>query len=125
MSDAHKQPEAQGHNQSPIADEAEKDWSQYFDYVVQWARDRNIIQGTHSHGQMLKLMEEMGEVAHALARSNHDELKDGIGDVMVVLTILAAQNGLSIKECLISAYNEIKDRKGKMVNGIFVKEQDW
>lgn len=74
--------------------------------------------------QMLKLVEEIGEIAAALTRGNIDEVKDGIGDAHVVLTILSMQLGTSIEECAGIAYDEIKDRKGEMVNGVFVKESD-
>nr|WP_144399762.1 MazG-like family protein [Bacillus sp. OxB-1] len=76
------------------------------------------------NNQMLKLMEEIGEIAAALARGNIDEAKDGIGDAHVVLTILSMQLGTSIEECAGIAYEEIKDRTGKMVNGVFVKAED-
>lgn len=93
------------------------------DRIEQWAHDRNLIKGATSQAQMLKLTEEVGEIAAAVARSNRDALKDGIGDAVVVLTILAAQNGLSLGECVAAAYNEIKDRKGRMVDGVFVREE--
>jgi len=91
--------------------------------VLKWANDRNMIVGGSSQAQTVKLFEEGGEVAHAVARGNMDELKDGIGDMAVVLIILAAQNGMDFEECLAGAYDEIKDRKGRMVDGIFVKEE--
>lgn len=70
------------------------------------------------------MSEEVGEVAAGLARGNIDEVKDGIGDVVVVLTILSMQLGTSIEECTTIAYNEIKDRRGKLIDGVFVKESD-
>ena len=88
--------------------------------IIAWAQDRNLIDGATSHAQMLKLIEEVGELAAAIARGN----QDGIGDAVVVLAILAAQNGLRIEDCIDSAYNEIKDRKGQMVGGIFIKEAE-
>ena len=71
---------------------------------------------------MAQLTEEVGEVASALAKDDKDELIDGIGDVVVTLIILAEQNGLTLKECLESAYAEIANRKGKTINGIFIKD---
>lgn len=88
-----------------------------------WAEQRNLIKGATSQAQMLKLTEEVGEIAAAVARGNRDALKDGIGDAVVVLTILAAQNDLTLEECVAAAYNEIKDRKGRMVDGVFVREE--
>lgn len=92
------------------------------DRIRQWAHDRNLIEGATSQAQMVKLTEEVGEVAAAVARGNREALKDAIGDVTVVLVILAAQNGLSFEECVLAAYNEIKDRKGRMVDGVFIRE---
>jgi NTP pyrophosphatase (non-canonical NTP hydrolase) len=91
--------------------------------VEEWSKDRGLHEAESSK-QMLKTLEELGEVASALARGQAEELKDGIGDVIVTLIILAQQQGLSVEECLEYAYNEIKNRKGKMVNGVFVKEED-
>ena len=91
--------------------------------VEKWSIDRDLHEAESSK-QMLKILEELGEVASALAKNKPEELKDGIGDVIVTLIILAQQQGLSVEECLEYAYNEIKNRKGKMVNGVFVKEED-
>lgn len=91
--------------------------------VRRWAINKDLHQAESSK-QMLKVMEETGEVAAALARGQQDELRDGIGDVMVTLIILAEQNGMTIHECLNQAYSEISDRKGQMVNGVFVKDGD-
>lgn len=88
-----------------------------------WAIVRGL-DDADPHKQMLKLMEEVGEIAAALARGDMDAVKDGIGDANVVLTILAMQIDSSSEECTMIAWNEIKDRKGKMVNGVFVKESD-
>lgn len=90
--------------------------------IVQWANDRNLIAGGTPQAQMLKMTEEVGELAHGIARDDRPLIKDAIGDCVVVLTILAAQHGLSLGECAESAYDEIKDRKGRMVDGVFVKD---
>jgi NTP pyrophosphatase (non-canonical NTP hydrolase) len=95
-----------------------------FDLIRQWAADRNLIEGATPQAQFVKLMEETGELASGIAKSRIDEIKDGIGDSVVVLTILAAQYGVTIEECVALAYDEIKDRKGRMINGCFVKEAD-
>ena len=91
--------------------------------VEEWAREKNL-DIAEPEKQMLKVVEEVGEVAAALARNNKNDLRDGIGDVVVTLVILAIQNDMDLYECLNQAYNEIKDRKGKNVNGVFVKESD-
>jgi len=93
-----------------------------FDNIRQWAHDRNLIDGSTSDKQMLKLGEEYGELCAALARGDTVEITDAIGDMVVVLTILAHQCGFFIEHCIDDAYNEIKDRKGRMVDGVFVKD---
>ena len=91
--------------------------------IEQWAIDRGLHTADPSK-QMLKLMEEVGELAEGLAKDNPDAVQDAIGDAYVVLTILSMQLGMDIRQCVKMAYNEIKDRKGRMVNGVFVKESD-
>ncbi|EGO8121019.1 MazG-like family protein [Enterococcus faecalis] len=91
--------------------------------IEKWAREKNL-DIAEPEKQMLKVVEEVGEVSAALARNNKNDLRDGIGDVVVTLVILAMQNDMDLYECLNQAYNEIKDRKGKNVNGVFVKESD-
>lgn len=92
--------------------------------VEQWSIDKNLHKG-NSFTQYAKSSEEMGEVAAALCRNDIDELRDGIGDVIVTLVILAQQNGMTLYECLEQAYNEIKDRKGVMSkDGSFIKQSD-
>src|SRR6056300_1702526 len=92
------------------------------DNVIKWADDKSLIDKEKSTKQMLKVIEEVGETASALAKGNKEELIDGIGDVFVTLIILAAQNGLNPEDCLNSAWNEIKNRTGKTVNGVFIKD---
>lgn len=91
--------------------------------VEQWSINKDLHKADSSK-QFLKVTEEVGEVAAALARGQHTELQDGIGDVVVTLIILAQQNGLTLEDCLEHAYNEIADRKGKMINGVFVKQEN-
>lgn len=88
-----------------------------------WARTRGIDKADPSR-QFLKVAEEFGEIAAALARGKDEELKDAIGDTFVTLVILAAQCGTSIEDCAYLAYEEIKGRKGKMVDGVFIKEEE-
>lgn len=92
--------------------------------IKQWAEDRNLIEGSTPQAQFVKLVEEVGELASGIAKKNHMKVVDSIGDTIVVLTILAAQYGVSIPMCVAAAYEEIKDRKGRMVDGVFVKEAD-
>jgi NTP pyrophosphatase (non-canonical NTP hydrolase) len=90
--------------------------------VEQWAADKGINKPENATKQMLKVMEEVGETAGALAKNNTEELKDGIGDSFVTLIILAQQCGFSAEECLQAAYDVIKNRTGKTVNGVFIKD---
>lgn len=92
--------------------------------ILMWAEERNIIRGSEPNAQFLKLTEELGELAHGLCRGDDDEIKDAIGDMMVVLSIMCGQMNTSLAECMSLAYDEIKNRKGKMVDGVFVKEED-
>lgn len=94
-----------------------------FDKIRQWTLDRNLQEGDPK-GQILKLLEESGELASGLAKNNEAEVKDAIGDIVVVLTVLSLQLDINIEECLELAFEEIKDRKGKLINGVFVKESD-
>ncbi|MDO5061875.1 MAG: MazG-like family protein [Peptostreptococcaceae bacterium] len=91
--------------------------------IKQWATDR-MLHTADPTKQMLKLMEEVGELAQGMAKQDRGLVYDAIGDVYVVLTILAMQLGLEIEDCVYTAYKEIKDRRGKMVDGVFVKEED-
>jgi NTP pyrophosphatase (non-canonical NTP hydrolase) len=94
------------------------------EFVRGWAEQKGLLKKENSAKQMLKVTEEIGEVAAAVARDNIEGLKDGIGDGFVTLIILAHQNGLSPEECLEAAWDEIKGRTGKMVDGVFVKSED-
>jgi NTP pyrophosphatase (non-canonical NTP hydrolase) len=96
----------------------------YANQIRQWAHDRNLIEGSDTKSQFVKLMEEAGELAAAIARRDQDEFQDALGDMFVVMTILAAQQGLDIEQCIAGAWHEIKDRKGRMVDGVFVKDGD-
>src|SRR5699024_1238484 len=93
------------------------------DLIREWAVDRNLHTADH-RGQALKLGEEFGELFEGLAKDNEDLTKDAIGDMYVVMTILSQQLGFTVEECIDIAYDEIKDRKGRMVDGVFVKESD-
>ena len=91
--------------------------------IEKWAIERNLNTADPAK-QTIKLGEEFGELCQGIAKNNIDQVKDSIGDMYVVLTILSMQLGLNIEDCISRAYAEIKDRKGKMVNGVFVKEED-
>jgi NTP pyrophosphatase (non-canonical NTP hydrolase) len=91
--------------------------------IEQWAIDRNL-HTAEPLKQMLKLGEEYGELCAAMARDNKDDFADAIGDMFVVMTILCQQSKIRLDNCVELAYTSIKDRKGRMINGVFVKEAD-
>ena len=95
------------------------DWKER---IKQWAADRNLIEGSTPWKQYDKLNEECEELARALRSIDMREIKDAIGDIQVVLCVMCHQLGIDIDECREIAYEQIKDRKGKMVDGVFVKE---
>ena len=92
-----------------------------YDLIRAWAADKGIYKSGDSKTQYLKLMEEAGELAEALLKNDETEVIDAIGDMVVVLTNLAKLRGHNIEDCVASAYDVIKSRQGKMVNGTFVK----
>jgi len=94
----------------------------HFDLIRMWANDRGLYDGGDPKTQALKLVEEVGETCRAILKEDAKEMVDGIGDCVVVLTNLAELIGTPIEECIDIAYNEIKDRKGKMNNGTFKKD---
>lgn len=91
--------------------------------IEEWSRNKELDKAESSK-QMLKTVEETGEIAAALARNNENKLRDSIGDVVVTLIILAQQNDMDLYECLNTAYDEIKGRTGKTIDGVFVKSED-
>ena len=93
-----------------------------FDEIRTWAFNRGIYKSGDTKTQLIKLYEEVGELSQAVLKSDHDEFIDAIGDAVVVLTNLAELGGVRIEDCIESAYNEIANRSGSMVNGTFVKE---
>jgi len=91
------------------------------DKAKQWHHDRNLIDGSTDAAQHTKLVEEVKELETNILLSQ--PVADDIGDILVVLINIATRNNLSLSECLQVAYEDIKDRKGKMVDGVFVKER--
>ncbi len=91
--------------------------------VIRWSEARGIIQNSTSEAQLRKAYEEMDELREAIATRDNDGIIDGLGDVLVCLINVAAIEDLDLTQCLESAYQEIKDRKGTLLpNGIFQKE---
>ena len=156
--------------------------------IEQWAEDRNIIKGAKPIDQAMKLFSEHGELSDHVGNNELDKVFDDVGDVFVVLTIIAKQCnlsiynhsdvklkhsglkvdvafltselatiatevyewddnssyfpeyalncsvarlrsiaeqvGLTLEYCVEQAYNDIKDRKGVLFNGVFIKESN-
>ena len=92
------------------------------DKILEWAEARNLLHNENALKQYSKLQEESNELLLSILNKDPYEQIDAIGDCAVVLIILANQLGHDFDKCLESAYNEIKDRKGKTIGGNFVKE---
>ena len=91
--------------------------------VTIWHYNRNLINGSSDKDQFHKLIQECAELSDNMCKGR--DIRDDIGDILVVLINIAERNGVTLKECLQVAYDDIKDRKGRMVDGVFVKEADW
>jgi len=90
--------------------------------ILEWAEPKGLLNPEFAPKQFMKLVEEVGELSNAMLKDNKAEQIDALGDCVVVLIILAEQLGFDLDTCLESAYNEIKNRKGKTINGSFIKE---
>ena len=90
--------------------------------VIQWAHTESLLSPDNAHAQMCKVTEEVGETAAALLKGNREALKDGIGDIAVTIIILAAQHSMTLQDCLSCAYDEIKNRTGRIERGSFIKD---
>ena len=93
-----------------------------FNCIRAWANERGLYDKGDPKTQYIKLMEETGEIGRAILKNDTEQIIDGIGDAVVVLTNLAELCGVPIEECIQEAYNVISKRTGKMVNGTFVKD---
>ena len=94
----------------------------HFDLIREWAEERGLYAKGDPKTQALKLVEEVGETCRAILKNNKEDVIDGIGDCVVVLTNLAELIDTPIEECIDRAWNEIKNRTGKMDNGTFKKD---
>jgi NTP pyrophosphatase (non-canonical NTP hydrolase) len=91
--------------------------------IVRWAEQRKIIPNSTPQAQLLKTMEELGELTRATIKDQQEEIVDGVGDVMVTLIIYCALKDINLVHCMEVAYDAIKHRKGTLnSNGLFVKE---
>jgi NTP pyrophosphatase (non-canonical NTP hydrolase) len=92
------------------------------DRVTQWAIDRNIVPGSTADRQFLKLVEEVGELAVGLQKKDRKLIRDSLGDISVMVNNIAELSEMTFDECCEAAWEEIKDRKGRIINGTFIKE---
>jgi NTP pyrophosphatase (non-canonical NTP hydrolase) len=90
--------------------------------VVDWADDKGLVKEENSDKQLIKIIEEVGELASAILKKKRKEEIDAVGDIMVTLIIFAEIRGYDVMSALGYAYQEIKDRTGKMVDGSFIKD---
>jgi NTP pyrophosphatase (non-canonical NTP hydrolase) len=91
--------------------------------IIQWSEARKIIPNSTPDTQLLKAMSELGELADATIKKDHEGIIDGVGDVVVCLINYCALQNIDLVTCLESAYEQIKNRKGTLLpSGVFVKE---
>ena len=90
--------------------------------ILKWAESRELLKPENAKSQTIKLMEEVGELCSAILKNKPSEQIDAIGDIQVVLIILAKQLGIDYDAALESAYDTIKARTGKTVGGSFIKD---
>jgi uncharacterized protein YabN with tetrapyrrole methylase and pyrophosphatase domain len=88
--------------------------------VVRWHKDRNLIDGSDDKSQVMKLLQELGELSDSVCKG--EDIMDDIGDMLVVMINICERNGVEIEDCLGVAYDDIKNRKGVMLDGVFVKD---
>jgi NTP pyrophosphatase (non-canonical NTP hydrolase) len=92
--------------------------------VIEWANQRNLYRQSTDETRALKLIEEVGELLHEVRYRNIPDIAMEAGDVIVTLINLLHPLGLDLETCLGAAYEKIKDRQGKMINGTYVKSED-
>ncbi|QXL50351.1 MazG-like family protein [Ligilactobacillus salivarius] len=94
--------------------------------IIQWAEDRNMIKKDRLTvlAQFAKVSEEQGELSAGINKNDREKIEDSLGDILVTLIILSRDLNVDLSECLRGAYDVIKDRTGKTINGVFVKETD-
>ena len=91
--------------------------------VLEWAEDRGIFMESTPEDQAIKTLEELSELFKALSNNDKEGTIDAYGDVLVTLIVGMELAGTCTGDCLDHAWKEIRDRKGKMVNGLFVKDE--
>lgn len=99
-----------------------KNYNQLEDLVIDWAKEKGILEKATPVKQAYKTLEECGELLHAIGSDNKGEIIDSLGDILVTIIIQAEMQGLKLTDCLESAYNVISKRTGVMKDGQFHKD---
>lgn len=91
--------------------------------IVRWLESRKIVPNSTPEVQLLKALSELGELADATIKKDHEEIVDSVGDVMVCLISYCALQNINLVDCMNVAYDQIQHRKGTLLpNGVFVKQ---
>lgn len=93
------------------------------DKIIAWGYDKGILPNPDPLAQLTKTFEEVDELSQAITDDDTKEIKDAIGDIFVTLVMQAQAWGVTVEDCVEQAYNVISKRTGKMVNGVFVKDE--
>ena len=111
-----------------------KSFEELKEYALDWAKDKDLLYSQNADKQFMKFIEEVFEFKSELdLYTNHVgkmkdlskvHLKDEMGDIFVTLIILCEQFEIDPVVCLEMAYEKVKGRSGKTINGTFVKESD-
>lgn len=112
-----------------------KSFGELKELVLEWAEDKDLLHSENADKQFMKFIEEVFEFksemdlysyhhTECLTRINKEHMEDEMGDIIVTLIVLCKQLGIDCVECLEMAYNKISKRKGKTIDGIFIKEED-
>lgn len=92
--------------------------------ITLWAQEKDICAPENAPNQVLKVVEELGELCGSIAKGKRNEELDAFGDLLVTIVILAEQRQIDLVSALKEAYGVIKNRTDKTVNGVFVKDEE-
>ena len=90
--------------------------------IIGWAKEKRIFLESNPMKQSYKTLEEVTELINAIYDRDKNGIKDALGDIMVTLIIQAEMQGVNLEDCMTDVYKIISKRKGKMINGLFVKD---
>jgi NTP pyrophosphatase (non-canonical NTP hydrolase) len=97
-------------------------WEELQSKLLVWAYSKGLLKNPNPTAQLAKTLEEAVETLQAVIKKDEPEIIDGLGDILVTIIIAAEQMGYDLLDCGNHAYSVIKDRTGKNVNGMFVKD---